>query len=69
MKGSFGRPIEIGRSISSGTFGQSEQCPDRAAKTSGPNIHIDLSRPRGRQAVSKAFVRFSGAVVPQVKWR
>ena len=65
VKGSVGRPIEIRRSRSSETFGPSELCSDRAAKTRGPNGPFNPGHPCVRSFVSKSFERFREAVVPQ----
>ena len=65
MKGFVGHPIEIRWSRSSETFGPSELCSDRAAKTRGPNGPFNPGRPRVRSFVSKSFERFREVVVPQ----
>ena len=65
VKGSIGRPIEIRRSRSSETFGPSELCSDRVAKTCGPNGPFNPGHLRVRPFVSKSFECFCEAVVPQ----
>ena len=69
VKGSVRRPIEIRRSRSDETFGPSEKCSDRVAKTRGPNGPFNPGRPRVRQFVCKGFEIFFETVALQSIWQ